>query len=326
MRASLLRVIALVVVAARPAFAQSAGHDAIALALFADGRELAARGDYVRACAKFEAANQLAHWLGVELNLADCYEHVGRTASAWSLFRKAADHAARDHDARAAYARGRADALVTKLSHVVLVRAPDSVRTMAIGLHANVVVRVDGVEVPGAGLGVPLPIDPGAHVIEIAAPGHVTRTKRFSLTAHADVQVAVPELEPIAPASVHATEPARMPSRTRSHRHLALWIGGAGLALAGTSLALGIDAKLGYDAAVRDHCDAELRCDDHGMSAIRGARLRGDAATIVGGVGLATIAAGIVLYVASPNERAHALDVVPITSPTTIGVAVEGRL
>ncbi len=314
MRASSLAVIALVAVAAQPAFAQSAGHDAIALALFADGRELAARGDWARACDKFEAANQLTHWLGVELNLADCYEHAGRTASAWSLFRKAADHAARDHDARVTYARARADALAPTLSHVVL--------GMATGPHANVVVRVDHVEVPGAGLGVALPIDPGAHVIEIAAPGHVTRTLRIAVTAHADVQVAVPELEPIAP----ATAPARIPARTRSHRHLALWIGGAGVALAGTSLALGIDAKLGYDAAVRDHCDAALRCDDRGMSAIRGARLHGDAATIAGGVGLAAIAAGIVLYVASPNERAHALDVVPIASPTTVGVAVQGRL
>jgi serine/threonine-protein kinase len=326
MRASLLAVVALVAVAARPAFAQSAGHDAIALALFADGRELAAHGDYARACDKFEAANQLTHWLGVELNLADCYEHTGRTASAWSMFRKAADHAARDHDARVAYARARASALVTRLSHVVLVRAPGSVPMMAIGPNANVVVSVDGVEVPGAGFDVALPIDPGAHVIEIQAPGHVKRTLQFAVTAHADVQVAVPELEPIAPASVHATMPGRVSARTRSHRHLALWIGGAGVALAGTSLALGIDAKLGYDAAVRDHCDAQLRCDDRGMSAIRGARLRGDVATVAGGVGLVAIAAGIVLYVASPDERAHALDVVPVASPTTIGVAVEGRL
>ena len=314
-------MITLAALAARPAFAQPAGHDAIALALFADGRELAARGDYARACDKFDAANELTHWLGVELNLADCYEHVGRTASAWSLFQKAADHAARDHDARVAYARARAGALATKLSHVVLVHAPDSVPTMTIGAHANVVVRVDRVELPGAGLGVALPIDPGDHVIEIAAPGHVTRTLRFAVTAHTDVEVAVPELEPIAPApAVHATVPAR----TRSHRHLALWIGGAGVALAGTSLALGIDAKLGYDAAVRDHCDAHLQCDDPGMSAIRGARLRGDVATIAGGVGLAAIAAGIIVYVASPYE--HALAVVPVTSSTTVGLAVEGRL
>jgi hypothetical protein len=312
MRTSLLRVIVLVAILARPAFAQSAGHDAIALALFADGRELAARGEYARACEKFEAANQLTHWLGVELNLADCYEHVGRTASAWSLFQKAADHAARDHDSRSDYAHARAAALATELSHVVL-RPSENLPRM--------VVRIDHVELPGEGLGVALPIDPGVHVLEIAAPGYVTRTSRFTVARHADVEVAVPALEPV----VHATAtPLAARPIVRSRRKVALWIGGAGVALAGTSLALGLDAKLTYDAAVRDHCDAQLRCDDRGMSAIRGARLRGDVATVAGAVGLATIAAGIIVYVSSPYE--HTLAVVPITSPTTVGLAVGGRL
>jgi hypothetical protein len=317
MRTSLLLAISVVAIATRPAFAQSAGHDAIALALFADGRELAARGDYALACDKFEAANQLTHWLGVELNLADCYEHVGRTASAWSLFQKAAAHAARDHDARSDYARARAGTLATELSHVVLVRASVNV--------PGLVLRIDGVEIPTTGFGVALPIDPGVHVLEIAAPGYVTRTSRFEVAPHANVEVAVPELAPIAVAPVvRSTAPVPTAPAARSRRNLGLWIGGAGVALAGTSLALGIDAKLGYDAAVREHCETHLRCDDRGMSAIRSARLRGDIATVAGAVGLATIAAGIIVYVSSPYE--HRLAIAPIASPTTVGVAVEGRL
>jgi hypothetical protein len=325
MRTSLIIILA--AIAARPAFAQSADHDAIALALFNDGRDLAARGDYARACDKFEGANELTHWLGVELNLADCYEHVGRTASAWTMFRKAADHAERDHDDRAAYARTRAGALEMSLSHVVLVRAPDSVAAMAPGPHVQPVVRIDQVELPGEGLGIALPIDPGEHVIEIAAPGYVTRISRFVAAAHADVEVEIPDLTPLAQAQVErVTVRGRAAPATHSHKKLAMWIGGAGVALVGTSLALGIDAKLGYDAAVRAHCDSDLRCDDAGMSAIQRARLRGDAATITGGLGLAAIAAGIVVYTTSRYEPHHSLAVTPIASPTTVGIAVEGRL
>ena len=318
MRTSL--VIVLAALAARPAFAQSADHDAIALSLFNDGRELAARGEYARACEKYEAANELTHWLGVELNLADCYDHMGRTASAWTMFRKAADHADRDHDDRAGYARTRADALKATLSHVVLVGAPDSVPAMAIGHHVKPVVRIDRIELPGEGLGIALPIDPGSHEIEISAPGYVTRINRFVVGEHADVEVAIPDLAPL-PAMPAPTAPA-----PPSHRKLALWIGGAGVALAGGSLVLGIDAKLGYDAAVHAHCDSQLRCDRAGLAAIDRARLRGDIATIAGGVGLAAIATGVALYVTSRYEPSHAVTVAPIAAPTMVGIAMEGRL
>ena len=279
----------------------------IALALFDQGKQLATKGDYAAACTKFEAADRLTHWLGVELNLADCYEHLGRSATAWILFLKAADHAERDHDPRVTYARARAEALAPSLARLTLAARPDKSRE----------VRIDHVVVEADALGIALPLDPGEHLIEVSAPGRVPFTRRVSLTAGATLTLEIPTLAPT-PSPVAHQEPVR------SHHRVARWMGGAGAVLAGTSIVLGIDAKLRYDAATRDHCDAHIACDDVGLDAIRGARLRGNIATVTGIAGAGAIAGAVVLYALSPRE--HAFTVTPVTTPTSVGLAVGGSL
>src|SRR5262245_40177202 len=69
--------------------------EAAARALFDEARRLKGRGEYDKACPKFEAATKLYGGSGLLLNLGDCYEHLGRTASAWTTFGEAASTAAR---------------------------------------------------------------------------------------------------------------------------------------------------------------------------------------------------------------------------------------
>src|SRR5262245_8870421 len=92
--------------------AQDAMNKATAEALFADGRRLVGAGDYAAACPKFAASQKLDPGVGTALNLADCYERMGRWASAWAEFRSAASAAhtvgARE---REELAGGRAQAL-----------------------------------------------------------------------------------------------------------------------------------------------------------------------------------------------------------------------
>jgi hypothetical protein len=296
------------------------GDQPIALALFEEGKQLATSGDFTAACRKFEAAGRLTHWLGVELNLADCYEHVGRTASAWILFLKAADHADRDHDARAAYARSRAESLAPSLARL-------TITTQADRAHADAALelRIDHVVVDTDAFGIALPLDPGEHVVEVSAPGRVSFSRRLLLTAGAMTTLEIPALEiPALEIPAPASPSPSAPRPAASHHRFARWLGGGGALLAGTSLVFGIDAKLRYDAATREHCDPHIACDDVGLDAIRVARRRGDIATVTGIAGVAAIAGAVVIYALSPRE--HAVTVTPVSTPTSFGLALEGTL
>src|SRR5260370_35084814 len=66
---------------------------ATAEALFADGRRPVGAGEYAAACPQFAASQKLDPGVGTSLNLADCYERLGRWASAWAEFRSAASAA-----------------------------------------------------------------------------------------------------------------------------------------------------------------------------------------------------------------------------------------
>ena len=131
-----------------PAQGQSAGDKATSEALFSDGRRLMSQGNYREACPKFEASLKLDPGVGAMLNLADCYEKNGQTASAWAEFREAisAARAAGSKD-REDLARQRASALEPKLSRLTIVA----------GKQAAQVTR-DGTPVDSAAFGTAMPM------------------------------------------------------------------------------------------------------------------------------------------------------------------------
>src|SRR6185503_5066326 len=82
---------------AAPASAEpSAADKAVADALFTEGKKLLAAGRAAEACPKFVESQRLDPGLGTMLNLADCLEQIGQTASAWGLFNELEDAARRE--------------------------------------------------------------------------------------------------------------------------------------------------------------------------------------------------------------------------------------
>src|SRR5262245_18513307 len=162
-----------------PALAGAAdGNEAEARALFVEGRRLAAAGNYADACPKFEDSFRLNPGIGTNFNLADCLEHTGRFASAWTRFLDvaAATRLAAQTE-REKVARERAAALEPRLSRLIV-----DVASPAPGL----VVERDTVTVAPPAWGMAVPIDPGVHAVSASAPGR----KRWSSS------VTVPEGEP----------------------------------------------------------------------------------------------------------------------------------
>lgn len=127
---------------------------ATAQQLFAQGKELMAAGKVAEACAKFAGAADSSPTAGVRLNLGECYEKLGRTASAYTRYVEAETIADRVGDASAAnLARGREAALKPTLSYLAVVVTGEAAKVA--GLEVN----RDGQRVPDAAWGTPVPVD-----------------------------------------------------------------------------------------------------------------------------------------------------------------------
>src|SRR5258708_29786635 len=116
-----MRCNALAIVALLAASAPARADEAAATLAYDRAKALADAGKYDEACPWFEKSYKADPQLGALLNLADCHEHVGKTATAWSEFRHAAELAQqRGDDKRAAYAKKRADELAPKLAKLAI--------------------------------------------------------------------------------------------------------------------------------------------------------------------------------------------------------------
>jgi hypothetical protein len=133
--------------------------------LFREGRELVQSGRIDSALEKFETSQQLDPSLGTLLNLADCLERLGRTASAWARFSEAEQTARLEKDRiRERTASEHARALEPKLNRLRIVMGP---QTDPVG----VTIELDGKPLNLALIGTAMPVDPGEHRVTARAAG-----------------------------------------------------------------------------------------------------------------------------------------------------------
>ena len=160
--------------------------------LFKEGRALAAEGKYAEACPKFEASLRLDVGVGTQFNLADCWEHVGRPASAQKLFLGAAASAkASGQPDREQVLRDRAAALEPRISKLVI-EVSDK--------NPKLTVKRDQLPLGPDELGKAIAVDPGSYEIVAKAPGKKAWKKTVEVTAGTTVvTVEVPALEDDAP-------------------------------------------------------------------------------------------------------------------------------
>jgi hypothetical protein len=160
---------------------------ATAQALFDQGKKLMAEKKYAEACSKFEESQKLDPGLGTQTNLAICYEAMGRTASAWSLYLEVAGTAkATNQTDREKRARDAAKALEGKLSKLTI-----EVTGPVEGLE----VKRNGQPVGQATWGTPIPVDPGEVKITAVAPKRKLWETSIKIDKPGESKVTVPELE-----------------------------------------------------------------------------------------------------------------------------------
>lgn len=292
-------IIATAILLAAPVHAEPTASDkAAAEGLFSDARKLMEAGDYWEACPKLEASQRLDPGVGTLLNLADCYEHSGRTASAWMEFLEAASAARGIGSAdREAEARRRASALEPKLSYLVITRK-----------DAAIHVARDGKALDDATLGTPIPVDPGDHLVEATAPGKAKWSTTIQVREEATrLTVDVPELAlaPVAPAAplTPGTKTGARKSGGSTQRTVAIIVGGAGVVGIGLGTFFGVKASSTWNTA-KSHCtDYPRGCGTDGVSQGQDAKTQADVATVMFIVGGVALAGAATLWFTAPTRR-----------------------
>jgi hypothetical protein len=329
-RARRLCLTAVVVVFAHPAVAraQTASDQPTAEALFAEGRRLLAERRYAEACPKFVESQRLDPATGTLLNLGDCYEKSGRTASAWARFREAAEAARRAGDAtREKIAARRASALAERLSKLTITVLPANITP---GFE----VLRDGVPMGRAVWGTAAPVDPGSHRIAATAPGKKPWSTTVTVdAAHSSITVAVPALMDApaeAPSSVTRAAPspsAKEQSASRGHaqRVAAVVLASTGVAAVGVGGLFGVLASSKKDES-EIYCHKNL-CNQRGVDLRDQALTSATVATVAFVGGAAVLATGAVLWIAAPSskESVHVgFRAMPYAGPGSIGATFGG--
>src|SRR5688572_30934554 len=145
-----------------PAIASAA--DPRAEQLYQEGRKAASAKDWDVACKKFKESHDREPAPGTLLNLGDCEEKRGKLVAAQSHF-VAAGRLFRVGDERSIYAKQRAAQLERRTPKLALRLHPSS----PVGTN----VERDGVVLDGGMLNVPVPVDPGDHVLLVRSPGRL---------------------------------------------------------------------------------------------------------------------------------------------------------
>ncbi len=319
--------------------AQVAGSEAQAQLRFARGREFITANNHAAALTEFRAANALLASPNTRLYIARCLQGLGRSSEAFLEFQRAAAEAADRAQSEPRYAATRDNAR-TEMEQL-------RSRIGTLNVHVphppeGLQVFIGDVAVSAGGYDLPVPTDPGQHVIRATAPGMIAYSRTATVTATQNTDVIV-ELQRDPNATVatanntannnttttNANNTTSTAPQTRrvveggAVRIVGVVVAGVGLGGMGAFAAFGNLAQARYNA-LRDACGVNP-CDpsindqiDEGASYQR-------YANIGLGVGLTSLAAGItMIIVGGPTEREVPVVAVHVTDRSS-GLTVSGR-
>ncbi len=315
---------------------------AVATDLFNAGQKLMAEGRVQEACPKYAESQRLDPQLGTLLYLADCYDEIGKTASAWASFNDAVEIASRRQDPREARARARVADLESRLARLTIEVAPDA--------PPSIQVKKDGELLGRAVWNSPEPSDPGPHVITASADARKDWQMTIDVPAGAkNVRVQIPNLEtapatptsPVytnnpqlnAPVSASPVPEERSGNAAATQRTIGYIVGGVGV----VGLAVGTLAFLSMKSKESDRddanaCSATQSCTDSDVARIQQLASSTDSRRTIANIGFvaggaAVVGGAILVLTALPRQskNARALNMQPWVCNNTAGLAIGGR-
>lgn len=317
--------------------------------LFKEGIKFFDRGEFAKACPKFEAALELFDGIGTRGKLAECYERQGRLASAWRLYREVVRLSKRRGEKRRAkVAAKRARKLKPRLPRLIIKGGP-SESLDGFNIEHN------RVELHASTYGKRIYVDPGTHLIVASAYDHKSWKKKVKLKLGQTRKITVPKLRP-ASSRLDADEPevvdvddsagdtdsagsvasartdlfddrpTSSSSGARVTGAVALGLGVIGM---GVSMYLGYRAYDGYyDEESNPLCPPPpMLCDSQNEEEFEAVKRDANTSTVTFSAGAVLAATGVLLLWRFRKKPARAgVSLAPTFAPNAFGLTLSGSL
>ena len=263
-----------------------------------------------RACPALFESYQMEARAGTLFTLAECEVAWGRIASACTHYDDYLQQVARmPASQRASHAER--EVIAARQKAAIAPEVPTLTLTLAAPAPRGLVVLRDGVALGAASFGLPIPTDPGQHVIVVQLPGTPTRETRLIVARGEHKRHELAWQMPVE-VPVERPEGRSVQSGPRSPWiYVAAGVGAGGIA-AGTITGL---MSASRKRTVDDNCMAGA-CNAQGMQAADSGRALATASTVTFSIGFAGLATAAVLLFVPParQDRPVSRRVMPIVA------------
>ncbi len=276
----------------------SAGDPAVAREQLKIGYTLAQEGKCAEAVPHLSESLRLDPKAITLINLADCEEKIGRLTDAmahWVDARaRAQAEGARPIEEEA---ERRATALEPRLARLTIVLAPSAPR--------DAVVERDGIVLGAPSLGIPLPLDPGAHTIVLKSKGRPEGTTHVSLSEGESKRIEVDAGAGAGGAASDAIATTATADSGGGRGMSPLVFVGFGVAAVGLGVGTitGIIA-LGAGSDAEKACPVPANCNQKAIDDIEAGRTMGTISTVGFIVGAVGAGVGVYGLVVGPKSTA----------------------
>ncbi len=296
--------------------------------LFKKGLEDMLAGRYDTGCPALAESYRLAPLPGALFTLAECEYKWGKHAAALSHYQSFLDRVVRMNPTQRLKQKAREQVARTQVDALTAI-VPKLTLQLPVGAPPTTVVVRNGLVVPPAALGVPLPVDLGLHQIEVRLPSGAVGRQTVNMIAGEDQQLMLqlpPEIGGIetGTGADEPSEPFPWPWNVGLSRQIAYGVGGLGLiGIVVGSVTGGL--AIGKKSTIDDQCNDAQVCTPEGKEAADAGQALATASTVTLSIGIPCLAGAVVLWILEPFDDDETVSEAGSLHPWVAPVAGDAR-